>query len=141
MGFIEKKVKKPKKHGFFPLLSENGPKICQKKSKISNPLHFLKLWTFLKIKKIMAAQMNGFWFWRFLHLSFGDANIYFCKSALKMAKIRTLRAFGGQDSSPKIFKCGSGLSYELGQSPQQEIFRFDHFWTSRGPVKIRLFRL
>ena len=33
MDFIEKKVKKPKKHGFFPSLSENGPKICQKNQK------------------------------------------------------------------------------------------------------------
>ena len=58
-------------------------------------------------------------------------HIYFCKSALKMAKIGTLRALAGQDLSPKIFKCGSGLSYGLGQSPQKEIFRFDHSWTSQ----------
>ena len=46
-----------------------------------------------------------------------------------MAKIGNLRELGGQDLGPKIFKCGLDLSYGLGQSPQKEIFRFDHSWT------------
>jgi hypothetical protein len=33
-------------------------------------------------------------------------DIYFCKSALKIAKIGNLGASGGQVSSPKCFKCG-----------------------------------
>jgi hypothetical protein len=33
-------------------------------------------------------------------------DMYFCKSAQKMAKFETLGAFGGQVPSPKSFKCG-----------------------------------
>jgi hypothetical protein len=33
-------------------------------------------------------------------------HVYFFKSASKLAKIGTLRAIGGQDSSPKNFRCG-----------------------------------
>jgi hypothetical protein len=43
------------------------------------------------------------------HLSLVSAQkkkCIFFKSALKLAKIETLRALGGQNSSPKNFKCG-----------------------------------
>jgi hypothetical protein len=64
------------------------------------------------------SLMSTFW-WQFLqamvdespnkHLSLGPAkkkHVYFFKSASKLAKIGILRALGGQDSSPKNFKCG-----------------------------------
>ena len=59
-----------------------------------------------------------------------------------MAKIGTLQAPGGQDSCPKIFKCGSGLSYGYSiKALKKKFLDLTIPGLHSGPVKIRLFRL